>query len=65
MQSSFIIFSGVVAEEITSIQLRYLKSTYGFGLRFLFDKKQKINLRMDVGFGLHTNGIYFGIEEAF
>lgn len=63
----FVLFAGTgdVAEEITSIQLRYLKPTYGFGLRFLFDQKQKINLRMDIGFGLHTNGIYFGIEEAF
>jgi len=63
----FVLFIGAgdVAEEITSLQLRYLKPTYGFGLRFLFDQKQKINLRMDIGFGLHTNGIYFGIEEAF
>jgi hypothetical protein len=36
------------------------------GLRFLFNKKQKINLRMDLGFGQDGNsGVYFGIEEAF
>jgi outer membrane protein assembly factor BamA len=57
--------AGDVANEITSMQMRHLKPSYGAGLRFLFDEEQKINLRMDIGFGLNTNGIYFGIEEAF
>jgi hypothetical protein len=56
---------GDVTDEITRLQMRYLKPSYGFGLRFLFDKEQKINLRMDIGFGKDTSGIYFGIEEAF
>jgi hypothetical protein len=35
-------------------------------LRYLFNKKQKINLRVDVGIGQDGNrGVYFGIEEAF
>jgi hypothetical protein len=57
--------AGDVVPEITSLQIRKLKPSYGFGLRFLFDKEQKINLRMDIGFGRNTNGVYFGIEEAF
>ena len=63
----FVAFAGFgdVAEEITQLQMRYLKPSYGFGIRILFDKVQKINLRMDIGFGKDTNGIYFGIEEAF
>jgi hypothetical protein len=47
-------------------------STYGKTLItrnkliFLFNKKEKVNLRVDVGFGNDGNsGIYFGIEEAF
>jgi len=63
----FVVFagSGDVVGEITSLQIRNLKPSYGAGLRFLFDKEQKINLRMDIGFGKNTNGVYFGIEEAF
>jgi outer membrane protein assembly factor BamA len=63
----YVVFAaaGDVADELTSIQLRYLKPSYGAGIRFLFNKEQKINLRMDIGFGKNTNGIYFGIEEAF
>ena len=42
------------------------KQSYGAGLRYMFNKKQKINLRMDVGFGENgSSGVYFGIEEAF
>ena len=63
----FVVFTSVgdVAERVTSFSLRNLKETYGFGLRFLFDEKQKINLRMDIGFGVGTSGVYFGMEEAF
>ena len=63
----FVVFAGYgdVAEELTSLQMRHLKPTYGAGLRLLFDKEQKINLRIDIGFGKDTNGIYFGMEEAF
>ena len=43
-----------------------MKYSYGLGLRFLFNKQQKINLRMDIGFGSDgSRGIYFGIQEAF
>ena len=42
-----------------------LKTSLGGGLRFLFDKDQGINLRVDLGFGRGSNGLYFGLEEAF
>ena len=42
-----------------------LKYSLGGGLRFLFNKAQKINLRMDIGFGRGSSGLYFGLEEAF
>ena len=57
--------SGDVAPSITAFQLRHLKPTYGAGLRFLFNEEQKINLRVDFGFGKDTSGIYFSMEEAF
>jgi hypothetical protein len=32
----------------------------------LFNQEQRVNLRVDLGFGEAGNhGIYFGIEEAF
>jgi hypothetical protein len=43
-----------------------MKYSVGAGLRFLFNKEEKVNLRMDIGFGSDGNrGVYFGIEEAF
>ena len=63
----FVVFAGVgdVATQLTSLQLHGLKPSLGAGIRFLFNEEQKINLRMDIGFGRKTNGVYFGIEEAF
>ena len=64
----FVVFAGAgnVSEEIMAFTFNNLKYSYGGGLRLLFNKKQKVNLRMDVGFGPGGfHGIYFGIEEAF
>jgi outer membrane protein assembly factor BamA len=64
----FVVFGGTgnVSDNILTYDFHTLKWSYGAGLRFLFNKKQKINLRMDIGFGSQGNsGIYFGIEEAF
>ena len=63
----FITFFGIglIDTDLTSMQIKSMKYSYGAGLRFLFNKEQKINLRMDIGFGKETSGVYFGIEEAF
>ena len=65
----FVVFAGLgdVAPELPKFQpFKDVKYSLGFGLRFLFNKKQKVNLRMDIGFGSDGDrGIYFGIEEAF
>ena len=64
----FVAFAGVgnVADNMLEYDFSTLKYSYGVGLRFLFNKKQKVNLRMDIGFGNDGNrGIYFGIQEAF
>ena len=64
----FVAFVGIgdVSEEITDLNLNELKHSYGGGLRYLFNKKEHVNLRMDIGIGADGNtGIYFGIEEAF
>lgn len=36
---------------------------YGAGLRWEF--KNRVNIRLDWGFGRHTNGVIFSIGEAF
>jgi outer membrane protein assembly factor BamA len=56
---------GNVAGKFSQLNLDSLKPSYGVGLRFLFDKKEKIYLRMDIGFGKGTSGFYFSIFEAF
>jgi len=64
----FVAFAGFgdVGEEITDLNLKDLKYSFGGGLRYLFNKKENVNLRMDIGIGRDGNtGIYFGIEEAF
>jgi hypothetical protein len=45
--------------------LQGLKPSLGSGLRYAIDKKEKLNLRLDVGFGHHSYGLYFNITEAF
>jgi outer membrane protein assembly factor BamA len=64
----FVVFAGMgdVAEELHKFKFDEFKYSMGIGLRFLFNKEEKVNLRMDLGFGNDgNNGIYFGIEEAF
>ncbi|NIM14043.1 MAG: BamA/TamA family outer membrane protein [Candidatus Aminicenantes bacterium] len=56
---------GSVAEKFSQLDLGKLKSAYGIGLRFLFDKKERIQLRMDIGWGKNSSGFYFSIFEAF
>jgi outer membrane protein assembly factor BamA len=64
----FVAFAGLgdVVNEITYLNIKDLKYSFGGGLRYLFNKKENVNLRMDIGVGRDGNtGIYFGIEEAF
>jgi len=64
----FVAFASVgnVSESILDYNLKNVKYTYGGGLRYLFNEKEKINLRMDIGIGTDgSTGIYFGIEEVF
>ena len=42
-----------------------LEYSVGFGLRFAIDPKEKINLRVDFGFGKGTSGVYVGAIEVF
>jgi outer membrane protein assembly factor BamA len=57
--------AGNVADEFDDLKLNDLKLSYGCGMRFKFNPAEGVNLRVDLGFGDDTDGIYFGIQEAF
>lgn len=56
---------GDVAPKISKMEIATVKPTYGFGIRFRFDEAQKLDLRVDVGFGRGTSGVYFSVNQAF
>lgn len=62
-----VVFAGAgdVAPGLWDFQIKYIKPTYGAGLRFTFDEDEKMDLRMDVGFGRGTSGVYFSVYQAF
>lgn len=56
---------GDVAPQLSALRINGLKYSVGAGFRFVLDAKEKLNVRMDIGFGKDTAGLYFAIEEAF
>ncbi|HEY0274388.1 MAG TPA: BamA/TamA family outer membrane protein [Chitinophaga sp.] len=61
-------FAGVgdVAHTVVDYALNSLKYSFGGGLRFALDKKEKLNLRVDYGIAQgNNNGLYFQLGEAF
>jgi hypothetical protein len=62
--------AGEVGSKPSSFQLTHFKPTYGFGLRFALDPKEKLNVRVDICYGRDTEGnklqgVYFNVKEAF
>ncbi len=61
--AAFAGYGGVGPQATDALQnLRY---AVGGGLRFMLDRKRKINVRIDAGFGKNTTGYYLTIGEAF
>jgi outer membrane protein assembly factor BamA len=56
---------GDVAAAPDGFDLGEFKYSYGLGLRFVFDPKQRLHIRLDFGFGKDTSGFYFTAGEAF
>ncbi len=54
-----------VAHRFRDFRFDNLKYSYGFGLRYLFNKKEKMHIRFDIGFGKGTSGVYFSVFQAF
>ncbi len=57
--------AGGVAARPGEFRVDQLEPSYGAGLRFMLDRKEKLTLRVDAGFGSGTSGIYFDVREAF
>lgn len=57
--------AGVVADDLNDLKVKNFKYSYGFGLRYVFDEKERLTVRADFGFGKNTSGVYFAMQEAF
>lgn len=57
---------GNVAYNADELSFQQLKAAYGAGLRLALNRRERLNLRVDYGFGGHTgSGLYFQLGEAF
>lgn len=58
--------TGSVANGFSDYALSDLRYSYGAGIRFALDKKEKLNIRIDYGIGHgKNNGFYLQLGEAF
>jgi len=63
-----VLFSGIgrVASNVSRVfQISNMKPCVGAGLRFAINQKEKLNLRLDAGFGKQAHGTYLNMGEAF
>jgi hypothetical protein len=56
---------GMVYHSKSEININNIKPSYGGGLRFRLNRREKLNLRFDVAFGYKSVGYYFILNEAF
>ncbi len=62
---AFFAGAGTVAPDITRFSLLQVKPAAGFGLRYMYDLRERLNVRVDVGFGKSSSGVYITANEAF
>lgn len=64
-RNGVVVWAGVgsIFPRITDIHFNQLLPNFGFGYRWEF--KKNVNVRVDIGFGKHERGLFFGINEAF
>jgi len=62
-----VVFSGVgdVFEQPSDLSLNTLKFSFGAGIRFAINKKERLNVRFDYGFGRKSDAFYIMLTEAF
>ncbi|MBI3520366.1 MAG: BamA/TamA family outer membrane protein [Bacteroidetes bacterium] len=59
------ISTGNVSDKVSNFNVNQFKLAYGGGLRVLLDKKQKINIRFDIGWAEPKPNFYLTVTEAF
>jgi outer membrane protein W len=47
------------------VDFSHVKPSFGIGLRYSLNKTEKLNLRVDAGFGQQSQGTYINMGEAF
>ena len=57
--------TGTVGAELSDSFPRSLKTSLGFGFRYLAFSKERLNIRIDFGFGSQIPGYYLNVKEAF
>lgn len=57
--------TGAVADELKHFSVSNLRPTYGGGIRLAFNRKERINIRLDYARGENSGEFYFTIGEAF
>jgi outer membrane protein assembly factor BamA len=56
---------GDVGSSFGNIDLSKIKTSMGIGIRYLVLPKERINVRLDFGFGTQLPGVYINVREAF
>jgi len=56
---------GDVAGRLDRFDLGNFKYSYGFGIRYLFMREEKLNIRLDFAYGKGSSGFYIVLREAF
>lgn len=56
---------GDLTDKLNSFKLKNIRPNGGFGLRFLLDKEENLNVRADLGIGNEKKNIYINLSEAF
>jgi len=56
---------GSVADKFNNFSSQYLRPSYGGGLRVAFNKKERINIRLDYARGTNRDEFYITLSESF
>jgi hypothetical protein len=54
-----------VTDEIDHLGLKRFWLAGGAGIRFAWNPEERVNLRLDYGWGNNTSGLYITVTEAF
>lgn len=56
---------GEVGDKFSSFNINEFKHSYGGGMRFTLNKKERLNIRLDYGIGNGVSNFYINLAEAF